>query len=646
MKVSLFKKPEKLSVSEFAEKRVVMQEGACKGQKFSYKNRPYFRSPSDAMGDSTHNCRVVICSCTQLGKTTAFLNFLFYICEYDPDNTLIILDSQKTADKLMKVRIRPFLQSQVKLDSLQKGLQLDYNKSASSSNISLAAGKSILAGSARSASDLCSFTCKYLLCDETSRFPSVLDKEGDPIQLAFQRQETYTRSMAILTSTPTTEDCTIWQHYKLGTQRRWSAVCECGFHMPVYYNDIDFSDIEHPTYACPQCGIVYDEFTLQHKLKHEYAPPANPNPFTDDYGRVCESYHIPGTLVPERYSWMYLKQKELAARSLGISAYQSFVNTSLGEVYYPGVDESIDANRMLKCRKFFTKETIPKWVQFITCGIDTQDDRFEIVVLGSDQARKHICFIERKIIVGDLRQAVVWQELLQYLNDFKCLTRDNRELPIQITCIDSGGHFTQDVYAFCLRSPRLRPVKGIGMSAVGADLIYKVSDVPVKAYANGANKIKLTLINTNYAKDIIHTQLLKIQADNKVSDWIISSHFDAQFDSIFFDQMNAEFREIQKGGVAKWVCKSGVRNEALDCTVYALAAVDIARLMTGNAAADIESTDFEEEKFIDQTNELNGLSLDQLLKEENEKNNNINSTIKTNNNNSMKSISMRKKRRL
>jgi hypothetical protein len=107
-------------------------------------------------------------------NTTAFLNYLFYICEYDPDNTLVILDSQKTADKLMKVRIRPFLQNQVKLESLQKGLQLDYNKSASSSNISLSAGKSILAGSARSASDLCSFTCKYLLCDEVSRFPEVL----------------------------------------------------------------------------------------------------------------------------------------------------------------------------------------------------------------------------------------------------------------------------------------------------------------------------------------------------------------------------------------------------------------------------------------------------------------------------------------
>ena len=609
MKVPLFRKPAKMSVTEFAEKNVVLQEGACRGERFSYRNRPYFRDPSNALGDDTSNCRVVIVSPSQLGKTSAFLNYMFYTIVYKPDNFLVILDSAKTAEKLMKVRIRPFLQSQVKLESLQKGVQTDYHKSSSATNISLAAGKSIVMGSARSASDLCSFTCRYLIADEVSRFPEFLDKEGDPITLAMQRQETYTHSMALFTSTPTTEDCTIWQHYILGTQRRWSAICECGHYMPVYYKDIDYSDPENPTYACPKCGQVYDEFTLQHKLKHDYAPPANPDPFKDELGRVCESFHIPGTLVPERYTWKYLKQKELSARQLGQAAYQSFVNTSLGEIYYPGVDESIDVNKVLKCRKYFTKDTIPKWVQFITCGIDTQDDRFELVVLGSDQARKHICFIERRIIVGDLREPQVWQDLLQYLNDFRCTTRDNRVLPIQVSCIDSGGHFTQDVYAFCLRSPRLRPVKGIGLSASGADLIYKVTDTPVKAYTNGSGRIKLTLVNTNYAKDIIHTQLLKIQANSKTSDWVISSHIDAQFDSIFFDQLNAEFREVLKGGVVKWVCKQGVRNEALDCTVYALCAIDIARLMTGNAATDISVEDDPEPDLEPP------LSLDELLKD-------------------------------
>lgn len=618
MHVKLFERPKPMTVSEFAEANVVLQEGAARGQKFSYKNRPYFREPSDAMGDNLHNSRVVIVSPTQLGKTSAFLNFLFYMITYDPDNCLVILDSNKTAEKLSRVRIRPFLRDQAKLTSLQKGSVTSEDKSASVNNISITGGKNIIIGSARSASDLCSFSAKYLLCDEVSRFPEVLDKEGDPITLSLQRQETYTRSMSILTSTPTTDTCTIWSHYLLGTQERWCAVCECGHYMPVEYKDIDFTDIERPTYACPKCGTVYDEYTVQHKLVHAYASPANPNPFKDRYGRVCRSFHITGTLCPERYSWKFLREKELAARQTGAGGYQSFVNTSLGEVYYPGVDESIDVNKMLQCRRYFDKDHIPKWVQFVTCGIDTQDNRFELIVIGSDKSRKHICFIERKVIAGDLRQSQVWTDLLNHLNDFRCVTRDGRVLPIQISCIDSGGHFTQDVYAFCLRSPRLRPIKGLGNCNSSKDLIYKVSDVPVKAYANGAGRIQLTFINVNYAKDIIREQMLKIQSNYKESDWVISSHLDAQFDVLFFDQMNAEFRESYQQGKYRWVCKPGVRNEALDCTVYAITAVDIARLMTGNAATQLPGEDLPDTDDLEVINnsDADDLTLDALLAEE------------------------------
>ena len=626
MKIGLLQRPEPMSVSEFAEKNVILQEGAHRGERFSYKYRPFFRDATDAMGDNRHVCKVVIVSPSQVGKSTAILNFLYWMITYDQDNTLIILDSNKTAEKLAKVRIRPFLRTQVKLDALQKGASVDYDKSASASNISLSAGKNLLLGSARSASDLCSFSCKWLLCDEVSRYPTFIDKEGDPVILAEQRQESYSRPMAILTSTPTTEDCKIWQQYMIGTQNRWSAVCQsCHKHMPVYYKDIDFSDIDNPTYACPFCGEVYDEYTLQYKLHHEYAPDANPNPYRDGQGRVCKSFHIPGTLVPERYSWRFLREKEIAARQMGQSAYQSFVNTSLGEVYYPGIDESIDLNKIIQCRRYYTSKTLPKWVRFVTCGVDTQDNRFETVVIGADANRKHVCFIERNIIPGDLREPQVWSDLLNYLNNFRCVTKDNRELPIQITCIDSGGHFTQDVYAFCLRSPRLRAVKGSNMigGSLPNDLIEKVSNIGFKAFANGSGRIQVTRVNTSYAKDIIREQMLKIQVDSKESEWVISSDIEARFDIEFFNQMNSEFRENYANGKYKWVLKNGVRNEALDCTVYALTAVDIARLVTGNAAMSCTIEDDDSNVIKDESNNDNNdkttdneLTLKSLLYEE------------------------------
>ncbi len=116
----------------------------------------------------------------------------------------------------------------------------------------------------------------------------------------------------------------------------------------------------------------------------------------------------------------------------------------------------------------------------------------------------------------------------------------------------------------------------------------------------------------NYAKDIIREQLLNIQSNSKESDWVISSDVDANFDAIFFDQMNAEFRESYQDKY-KWVCKPGVRNEALDCTVYALTAVDIARLMTGNAATNIDVNNDIDEIDVNNNSQNDKFDLNEIL---------------------------------
>ena len=119
--------------------------------------------------------------------------------------------------------------------------------------------------------------------------------------------------------------------------------------------------------------------------------------------------------------------------------------------------------------------------------------------------------------------------------------------------------------------------------------------------------------------------------------------------------MNSEFRETLKGGGFRWTCKHGTRNESLDCTVYALTAVEIARLMTGNAASDIQSTSIEPDEFLESpsNNDNNNkpFTLSQILNEEREKQNCVNNNtniIDMNNNttSNTNTINMKKKRRL
>ena len=580
MKLDIFKPKKLLLPDEWAEQNLILDRVG----KFNYKKRPFMREPTRAMGDLNCNCRVVLECSAQLSKSTALMNFLGWIYTYNPVNTLFVMDSQSSCQKIVRNRIRPFLRDQVGVKSLIKGSDIK-DKSSSSVNISFGTGANLMIGSARSPSDLCSFPAQFVLADETSRFPVDLGDEGDPITLLQVRMLTFPRSMFAMASTPTTEQCSIHQNYLVGTQERWCVKCACGCYMKCEYKDIDFSNPDAPTYTCEQCGEVRTEAEIL-ALEHCFAPPANPEPYRDKYGRVCRSFHIGATCTPECYTWQGLKAQELEARAKGLATYKSFVNVVLGDIYIPGYDEALSVDALSKVKTYYNKNALPEWIKTITIGIDTQDNRFEYLVLGFSKRGSYTAFIERGAILGDLKLPQVWQDLKDFLTTLKYINKKGEALYPSIICQDSGGHFTQDVYALSLWNRRIKPVKGYATTNVKLEnaIIKHTTDVPVKALGNGVARTQLTIVNTVYAKDFIRSNLLQLQQSPKDSKFYINSAPEAGFDIEFFNQMDAEIREENQNGVARWVPKGKARNEMLDCCVYALTAFEIYRLATLNVA--------------------------------------------------------------
>ena len=580
MQLDMFKPRERITADEWAENNIVLDRVG----KYTYKTRPFMKEPTKAMSETTKNCRVVLECCAQLSKTTALINFLCWIANQDPANTLFIMDSTKSMIKTVKNRIRPMLRDQAKVKALSKSGRSELeDKSSSAVNVSLASGANLIFGSARSASDLCSMPCKYTLCDEVSRFPECLGDEGDAVELLKVRSLTYPNSMMILASTPTTDIGSIHKNYLVGTQEVWSAKCTCGHYMEVPYNDIDFSDPDNPTYACPNCGTVYTEFDIR-QLPYEFAPPKNDNPVKDKAGRIVRSFHVGATTAKEVYNWKELKVQELEARSKGLSSYKSFVNVVLGEVYYPGVDEALNVDALMRMKTYFTKDTLPNWIDTITIGIDTQDNRFEYLVIGFSKRGNHKCLIERGKIVGDLKEPQVWSDLKQFIQEYNCIRKDGKVLYPAIISPDSGGHFTQDIYALSLLNNRIKPVKGYATTNTRLEnsIIKHTTEVPIKSLGSGVGRTTLTVVNTVYAKDLIRAAMLQLQNNNsKDRSLYISSDPSAGFDPEFFSQMDSEIREENKDGRARWVYKGTNRNEMLDCFVYAMAAHEIYRLATG-----------------------------------------------------------------
>lgn len=574
---------------EWAESNVVLRDSGP----FSFDVTPYLKEPTRAASDTLHNCRVVVSTPAQCGKTQMIVNLLAHMAIYDPTNSLVILDTAKTALRLSKNRVKPFLREFADIKSLKRGVFVE-DRSSSVANISLASGANLLFGSSGSASDLCSTPVKYLFLDELDRFVKELEGEGDPILLALKRQLRFRDSMAVLTSTPTVEEGSITQHYLMGTQEEWCVECHCGATNAVRFDEISFSD-GTPTFTCETCGEAFSEREII-ALDHMYAAPRNDTPYHDDNGRVCRSFRVYATLMHKIYTWEQLEKERKQAESLSLAAVRSFRNTTLGEPYTPPNFEITDYTGLLIHRHVYTKDTLYSWVTDVFAGIDTQDSLFEVVIIGMSSNHDKICFIEHTQIIGELEfDASVWGRLKTYVKDFRCKTVDGRTLYINLLCHDCGGHFYNEVLSLGLQIPWWRPVKGRSylMSVEEQTVIDRISRKAVRGVGNGTGKVDLTFVNTRFCKDFIYDKLSSIIA-NRDANFYFTADPDAHFDENFFEQITSETKETAASGYTLYKLKVGFHNECLDCTVYALAAAELYRLMSCKIAS-IRKTPIDEE---------------------------------------------------
>lgn len=564
----------RLYADEWAEENVFLKDTG----RFSYSITPFFQLPTLCASDLIHTCRVVIKTPAQVGKSQTLLNIIGWMSKFDPANSLIIMDSLKTGQRFSKNRLKPFLRDSCAISAFDRAAK---DRSKETCNISLSTGANLIIGSSASASDLCSTPVKWLFCDELDRWVGEIDGEGDPLLLAFKRQLSFL-GMAVLTSTPTRPDGRIQAHYELGTQETWCVKCNCGAYLRVSYDDIDFSG-STPFYACKNCGECFSEKDII-ALPHLYAPPKNSTPYTDKYGRIARSFEVTATLCHSQYTWDSLKKEEMQAKSLGEAALRSFRNTSLGECYTPPEQEVISSSVLVKMASSFTESSLPDWVSFLVCGVDTQDRAFVYTVLGFDAEMRRMAIIKANIIFGDLRTAQPWNELKALFNSYRASTKDSRCLGITAVAIDAGGHFTQDIYALSMISPRILAVKGRShnLNFDERSIIDRTINVNVKSIGSGIGRTRLTFINTRFCKDLIYNHLSgKIHDTDYGKEWIWSSDPESGLNEDFFEQLTSEVRTYNSSGNYIYERIPTKANHFLDTVVYALGAAEAFRLFKG-----------------------------------------------------------------
>ena len=251
-------------------------------------------------------------------------------------------------------------------------------------------------------------------------------------------------------------------------------------------------------------------------------------------------------------------------------------NDELGQSWEDEAERTVP-EPLYERRENYSASAIPWRVLYLTAGIDVQDDRLEIEIVGWRATKRDepeeswgiddIVLYYDKTPDGSARQhGSIWatggelDELLK--REYR--TEDGRMLRISAVCIDSGGHHTDDVYKFCNRKlgRHIYAIKG----ADGSRPIWPHRAGKSKKYKGSL----VWIVGVDTAKDLVYSSLRVAEPGPGYA------HFPVAYDLDYFQQLASEqVKTKYKNGrpVRYWFKPAGIRNEALDRRVYALAAL-------------------------------------------------------------------------
>ena len=125
---------------------------------------------------------------------------------------------------------------------------------------------------------------------------------------------------------------------------------------------------------------------------------------------------------------------------------QVFYNTSLAKTWELKKNSDFEnAWKEVMERAEVYEAELPSQVLLLTASVDVQKDRLEVNVIGWGVKRESWS-IRYKILSGNPEQPKVWNDLTEFLQR-KFKYKDGKEIPISLTCIDTGDHTTQ-VYEY------------------------------------------------------------------------------------------------------------------------------------------------------------------------------------------------------
>lgn len=412
---------------------MISPEASAEPGRWRTSKAPYQKFMMDAISDPK-TTKVVVMTAAQIGKTDALiLNPTGYYIHNDPSPIMTMEPTLQMGEAYSKDRLSPMIRDTPVLSALIN------DKSRTSGNTILQKvfpGGHVTIVGANSPSSLASRPIRALFADEIDRYPFSAGNEGDPLLLAEKRLTTFWNKKIVYVSTPTIDGLSRIQiEFENSTKEEWNVPCpHCGKFQPLLWSQVQFdkADLTDINYVCVHCGAVCKEAEWKQqyiKGKFVAAFPA----------RNVRGFHL-NSLASLFVDWREVVEKFLEANKKAKEGNVELLKSGRTQKWAMAARAGRTAcgDEMYKRREKYGC-MVPKEVLVLTAGVDTQDNRFEIEVVGWG-VEKESWGIQYQVIYGDLKQPHVWEQLSAFLEqEFE--REDGQKLRIACTCMDSGRSF-------------------------------------------------------------------------------------------------------------------------------------------------------------------------------------------------------------
>lgn len=249
------------------------------------------------------------------------------------------------------------------------------------------------------------------------------------------------------------------------------------------------------------------------------------------------------------------------------SALVTWTNHRAGECFHDVAEKQVKGSVLFERTKSesYSINALPEQAEYVVGAADIQGDRIEYAFYAFGYGEESWC-IDYYKVQGNPAATDVLQSMKKD-SERTFHTKDGRQLKCELVCVDSG-YLPQTVYDFCSHEPhKFIPIKG--SNQIGAvDVLWP------KKHTEGTYRVRL---GTQALKDTLSARFKFEEVGAGYQHWPNRPEMFSEED--YFKQMTAEFKRLKRidnKTVRVWeTAHKGVRNEAWDIQVYALAAIRI-----------------------------------------------------------------------